>query len=45
VRRWLLPKLPLFSRIYHLGPEEVERLSMREVSEYLIDLQRLQAEG
>lgn len=45
MRRWLLPKLPLLARIYHLTPEDVERLPMREVSEFLIDLQRLQAEG
>lgn len=37
--------LPLFSRFYGIHPWHLDRMSVREVSEYLTRLQQLDAQG
>lgn len=45
MRRLLLPELPLFSRFYHLHPWDIDRMTLREISEYRTRLQQIEAKG
>ena len=43
-RRGLLPRLPALTKFYGLRPEDFERMTYREISEYVVQYDRYQAE-
>lgn len=45
MRQALLRELPALTRFYGLRPEDVSRMTMREISEYRAQMDRAQAEA
>lgn len=41
MRRHLRSELPQFSAVFGIHPWDVDRLTLREISDYLTELQRL----
>lgn len=45
MRQALLTELPAFTRYYGLRPEDIDRMTMREISEYQTALSKAQAQA
>jgi hypothetical protein len=45
VRRALLPDLPLFSRFFGIHPPDIDRMTLREISEYQSVLTQIYSKG
>lgn len=45
MRQALLRELPAFTRFYGLRPEDIDRMSLREISEYQVQMHKAQAEA
>jgi hypothetical protein len=45
MRRALLKQLPALTHFYGLRPEDIERMTEREITEYVVHMQEHQREG
>lgn len=45
MRRALLKSLPALTKFYGLTPDDIDRMTLREVSEYLTQMQQAQEEA
>lgn len=45
MRQALLTELPALTRFYGLRPEDVDRMTLREISEYQTQMHKAQAEA
>lgn len=44
MRRALLKRLPALTHFYGLRPSDIDSMTLREVSEYVVQMERAQAE-